>query len=38
IKKALQGPVTEDIPSSIFQLHPNFTVVLDEEAASELNI
>ncbi|MBC8921868.1 glucosamine-6-phosphate deaminase, partial [Escherichia coli] len=24
--------------SSIFQLHPNFTVVLDEEAASELNI
>lgn len=38
IKKALQGEVTEDIPSSIFQLHPNFTVVLDEEAASELNI
>ncbi|NVS33112.1 6-phosphogluconolactonase, partial [Listeria monocytogenes] len=38
IKKALQGPVTEDIPSSIFQLHPNFTVVLDEEAASELNM
>ncbi|EHL2701031.1 glucosamine-6-phosphate deaminase, partial [Listeria monocytogenes] len=24
--------------SSIFQLHPNFTVVLDEEAASELNM
>ncbi|WP_099225097.1 glucosamine-6-phosphate deaminase [Listeria costaricensis] len=37
IKKALQGPVTEEVPSSIFQLHPNFTVVLDEEAASELS-
>ncbi|WP_239255659.1 glucosamine-6-phosphate deaminase [Listeria ilorinensis] len=37
IKKALQGPVTEAVPSSIFQLHPNFIVVLDEEAASELS-
>lgn len=38
IKKALQGEVTEEVPSSIFQLHPNFTVVLDAEAASELSI
>jgi len=37
IKKAFFGPVCEEVPSSIFQLHPNFTLVLDEEAASEIN-
>lgn len=36
IKKAFFEPVSEDVPSSIFQLHPNFTLVLDEEAASEI--
>lgn len=34
VKKAFWGPVTEDVPSSILQLHPNFTLVLDAEAAS----
>lgn len=37
VKKVLQGPITEEYPASILQLHPNFTVILDEEAASELN-
>ncbi|MBC1522199.1 glucosamine-6-phosphate deaminase [Listeria aquatica] len=36
IRKALFGPVTNEHPSSILQMHPNLTVVLDEEAASEI--
>lgn len=38
VKKALEGPVTEEIPSSLLRLHPNITVILDEEAASELDV
>lgn len=36
IRKALFGPVTNEHPSSILQMHPNLTVVLDEDAASEI--
>lgn len=36
IRKAFFGPVTNEHPSSILQMHPNLTVVLDEEAASEI--
>ena len=36
VKKALEGPVTEEVPSSILRLHPDITIILDEEAASEL--
>ncbi len=36
VQKALQGPVSEDVPASIVQMHPNVIVVLDQEAASEL--
>lgn len=36
IKKALTGPVDSMVPSSILRMHPNFTVILDQEAASEL--
>jgi 6-phosphogluconolactonase/Glucosamine-6-phosphate isomerase/deaminase len=36
VKKALQGPVTTDVPSSILKLHPNLVVILDAEAASLL--
>ena len=36
IKKALQGPVTIDIPASVLQLHPNCEVLLDIDAASML--
>ena len=32
----IKGPVTEEVPASILQLHPNCTVILDEEAASLL--
>jgi glucosamine-6-phosphate deaminase len=34
ISKALKGPVTTEVPSSVLQLHPDITVVLDEDAAS----
>lgn len=36
IKKALQGPVTTDIPASILQLHHSCEVLLDADAASML--
>lgn len=37
IKKAFFGPITNDVPASLLQLHPNLTIVLDQEAASKLN-
>ena len=36
IQKALQGPVTEEIPASVLQLHPDCEVLLDADAASLL--
>lgn len=36
IKKAVEGPVTDQIPSSFLQKHDNCLVVLDGAAASEL--
>jgi len=36
VKKAIEGPVTEDFPASIMQKHKNGFVVTDEEAASLL--
>lgn len=36
VKKAFFGPVTNEVPSSILQMHPNLTLLLDEEAASEI--
>jgi glucosamine-6-phosphate deaminase len=36
VAKSLQGPVTEDIPGSIIQNHPDVVVILDQEAASLL--
>lgn len=33
IRAALKGPVTEEIPASVLQLHPNLDVLLDEAAA-----
>ena len=36
VKRMLQGPVTTEVPASILQLHPDVTVVLDEDAASLL--
>ncbi|WEV38670.1 glucosamine-6-phosphate deaminase [Lactobacillus sp. ESL0680] len=36
IKAMISGPVTEDVPASVLQRHPNVTVIVDQAAASEL--
>lgn len=36
IKKTMNGPVTEEVPASILQKHPNVVVIVDEDAASQL--
>lgn len=36
LAKALTGPITPQIPASILQMHPDFTVVADSEAAAFL--
>lgn len=36
VRKMLLGPVTPQVPASILQLHPNTLVMIDEEAALEL--
>ena len=33
VRQMLLGPVTEDIPASVLQLHPNCTFLLDADAA-----
>ena len=37
VARALEGPVTEDVPASVLQRHANLTVVLDAEAAAGLS-
>ncbi|MBM6615578.1 glucosamine-6-phosphate deaminase [Desemzia sp. RIT804] len=37
IQKMIEGPVTEDVPASALQNHPNVIVIVDEEAGSLLN-
>ena len=36
IQKAVEGPVTDQIPSTFLQNHPNALVVLDEASSSQL--
>ncbi|MCF0116168.1 MAG: glucosamine-6-phosphate deaminase [Erysipelotrichaceae bacterium] len=36
VKKLIEGNITEDYPSTILTLHPHFTLIVDEEAASLL--
>lgn len=36
IAAALKGPVTEDVPASSLQNHPNVFVIIDEAAAAKL--
>ncbi len=36
IAKAIEGPVTDQVPASFLQEHPNVTFVIDEAAASGL--
>ena len=37
VEKMLLGPVTEDIPASVLQLHPNCEFLLDAHAASRIS-
>jgi len=34
--RAIAGPITDDVPASVLQLHPDVTIVLDRGAASRL--
>lgn len=36
VKKAVEGPVTDQIPSTFLQKHPDATILLDEASSSEL--
>lgn len=36
IANTVHGPVTEDVPSSILQTHPDVVIIVDKEAASKL--
>lgn len=37
IKKAIEGPISDAIPATFLQEHPNCTFILDKAAASELS-
>ena len=37
IAAAIQGPVTEALPASVLQLHPDCTFIVDEAAAGDLD-
>lgn len=37
IKATVEGPVTEKVPASVLQLHPDCYIVVDEAAASKLS-
>ena len=37
IKEMIEGPVTEQVPASILQKHPDATVIVDKAAAQELD-
>ena len=36
IRKTILGPVTEEVPASVLQLHPDVEIYLDHDAASLL--
>lgn len=38
VYKMVYGPITDTLPASILQLHPNITIIIDEDAASKLNM
>lgn len=33
-KKFLDEPISNEVPSTVLRLHPNFTVICDQEEAS----
>lgn len=37
LKEMLDSPISDELPSTILKLHPNFTLICDKEAASLLN-
>ncbi|MGX7025037.1 glucosamine-6-phosphate deaminase [Vagococcus hydrophili] len=37
MKSFIEGEITPDLPVTYLKLHPNLVVIMDEEAASELN-
>ncbi len=37
LKRFLDEPIQENLPATILKLHPNFTVICDQDAASLLN-
>lgn len=37
LKKVLDSPISEEVPSTVLKLHPNFTIIADKDAASLLN-
>lgn len=37
-KRFLDEPINQDVPATILKLHPNFTVICDQDAASLLNL
>ena len=37
VKAFIEGPITEKVPASILQLHPNVEIFLDEAAAAKLS-
>lgn len=36
-KRFLDEPINQDVPATILKMHPNFTVICDEDAASLIN-
>lgn len=37
VQQMIEGPVTEDVPASVLQRHPNVVILLDQAAASLLS-
>ena len=38
LKKMLDEPISNELPSTVLKLHPNFTIIADQDAASLLNL
>ena len=38
LKDMLDQPISDALPSTVLKLHPNFTLICDEDAASLLNV
>jgi len=37
VKGLVEGPITEDLPASILQMHDNAIVIVDKAAAAKLS-